>query len=381
MGQLFSEPPALNEVEVSIFGPGYGEAVAVHLGNGKWLLVDSCIDPESGLPAALRYLMQLGVDVAQDVKVIVATHWHDDHLRGMAGLFNACQSAQLVISSVLHSTEFRKLIALYGERSMDRSVGVDEFVRIIELLRSRQSKRGRGAGVRLASADKLLWRDEIVAHQGTNSINVYALSPSDAAVLLAQLALADQSPQEKGTKRRLVAPSPNHASVALWIEIGDIRLLLGADLERTGEPSTGWAAVVTESKSVTERASVFKVPHHGSQNGHHDDVWTKLLLPAPFALLTPFRHGRHLLPKPTDIHRIASLTPNAYVTAPVRARPDHWRRRVVRDFVQAATKSIEPVYAGWGQVQLRRVIEDAGAAWRLQLFGDACGLQASDSSE
>lgn len=43
----YGAPPAADEIEFSLFGPGYGEAVAVHLGDGTWLLIDSCIDPDS----------------------------------------------------------------------------------------------------------------------------------------------------------------------------------------------------------------------------------------------------------------------------------------------------------------------------------------------
>jgi len=46
--------PAADEIEVTLFGPGYGEAIAVHLGEGAWLLVDSCIDPESKAPPQER---------------------------------------------------------------------------------------------------------------------------------------------------------------------------------------------------------------------------------------------------------------------------------------------------------------------------------------
>lgn len=375
--QWFSEPPTLNEVEISIFGPGYGESIAVHLGNGKWLLVDSCIDPGSGLPAALAYLLRLGVDVAHQVKLIVATHWHDDHIRGLSGVFNACQSADLAISSVLHSNEFRKLVALYSGQQLNHTSGADEFVRIFEILQSRRKSQDAGPKIHLAAADKLLWRDKIVDSQQTSSVAVYALSPSDTAVLLAQLALTNQAPQSQMTKRRLIAPSPNHASVALWIEIADVCLLLGADLEHTNDPATGWSAVVTDSRAINDKASMFKVPHHGSQNGHHNLVWTQLLAPTPFAIVTPFRHGRHLLPRTADIERISSLTPNAFLTAPVKAKPVRWSRRIVRDFVEQATKSIEPIYTGWGQVQLRRAIDDNSGNWHVRLFGDAYRIEGS----
>src|SRR5260370_27238866 len=67
------------ELEVSLFGPGVGECVVVHLGLGEWLVVDSCVDPVSRKPVALNYLSELHVDVGKAVKQVVAKHWHDDH--------------------------------------------------------------------------------------------------------------------------------------------------------------------------------------------------------------------------------------------------------------------------------------------------------------
>lgn len=78
----YGKPPAADEVEVTLFGPGFGEAIAVHLGEGSWMLVDSCIDPDSKGPASLTYLDRLNVNPA-NVKAIIASHWHDDHVRGI----------------------------------------------------------------------------------------------------------------------------------------------------------------------------------------------------------------------------------------------------------------------------------------------------------
>lgn len=38
-------PPVADELEVSVFGPGVGESVVVHLGHGDWMVVDSCLNP------------------------------------------------------------------------------------------------------------------------------------------------------------------------------------------------------------------------------------------------------------------------------------------------------------------------------------------------
>jgi len=49
-------------LEVSLFGPGYGECVVVHLGFGDWVVVDSCIEPDSRDPIALAYFSAIGTD-------------------------------------------------------------------------------------------------------------------------------------------------------------------------------------------------------------------------------------------------------------------------------------------------------------------------------
>jgi hypothetical protein len=61
--------PAKGELEITLFGPGYGESIALHVGAGAWVLVDSCIDG-AGEPKALQYLTDLGVDPARDVRLI-----------------------------------------------------------------------------------------------------------------------------------------------------------------------------------------------------------------------------------------------------------------------------------------------------------------------
>lgn len=61
-------PPERDEIEVSVFGPGYGESILLHIGNNNWLIVDSCLDFPSRESAPLRYLRQIGIDPASSVK-------------------------------------------------------------------------------------------------------------------------------------------------------------------------------------------------------------------------------------------------------------------------------------------------------------------------
>lgn len=73
-------------MEVSLFGPGYGECVVLHLGHGEWVIIDSCISAAASDPAPIHYLASIGVDPDLEVGLVVATHWHDDHIRGMERL-------------------------------------------------------------------------------------------------------------------------------------------------------------------------------------------------------------------------------------------------------------------------------------------------------
>lgn len=83
------DKPNENEIEVSVFGPGYGECIVIHLGKNEWLIVDSCLNPQTKNIATIEYFASIGVSL-DAVKAIVATHWHDDHIRGLSKLLNNC---------------------------------------------------------------------------------------------------------------------------------------------------------------------------------------------------------------------------------------------------------------------------------------------------
>jgi beta-lactamase superfamily II metal-dependent hydrolase len=364
-------PPASDELEVSLFGPGYGEAIVLHIGAGKWILVDSCIEPNSKRPAPLKYLYDLDVNVESAVKLVVATHWHDDHVRGISAIFDKCESADITISSALKVDEFLNLAMLYRKRTVRRNSGLEEFIRVFQLLETRKQHEVRFNPPKFALADKSLYRDQIQTISTTAEAKVFALSPSDASVLQAQLAFAELWPQEKDRKKRIASPTSNHTSVVLWVDVGGHKILLGADLERTADPKTGWSVILSDSTVIFGKAGVFKIPHHGSENAHYERVWSELVSEKPFAIVSPFRKGKRWLPSPSDAERITRLTPHAYTTAPARQRQQQWRNRVVNDFVKEMTKNIQNVLYGWGHIRLRQKIDEPNQGWRVELFGDA----------
>ena len=273
-------PPKQSELELSIFGPGYGEALLLHIGAGKWLLVDSCFDPISKQPASLKYLRDLNIDVKQAVELIVVTHWHDDHVRGISKIFEQCESAQFVISNALRDEEF---LTLASAPSALRSSGLKEFHEVLQLLELRKLSGVRLNSPKLASIDRLLYRDRIEGVSNPFEVKIFALSPSDESILQARLAFTQLFTKEKQIRGRFPSLTPNHTSVVLWVEIGQHKILLGADLENTSNPKTGWTVILDESAVVSGKAGLYKVPHHGSENAHHNRVWSNLLSETPHA--------------------------------------------------------------------------------------------------
>lgn len=352
-----SNPPADGELEFTLFGPGYGESIALHIGDGSWVLVDSCVNP-AGEPRALQYLNELGVDPARSVRLVVATHWHDDHIRGMARLVTACSNAVFCCASVLCQQEFLAVVGSFGPgRVPGASSGVRELYEVFIRLKA------------TAAIPIFALANSRVFVQG--ACEIWALSPNSAEFLNFLQQVGRLLPEQGETRRRIPSLTPNRVSVVLWIKIGDIAVLLGSDMEKPG-----WVDILHNPARPTRRASGFKIPHHGSANAHEPGVWQDMLEPDPWAVLTPFRRGRQNLPRRSDVQRILSSTSKAYsttqggrLTGPPVPR-DHMVARTIRE----SGIKLRSVSMSSDAVRLRRP-SGSQVPWRVELFGSACELQ------
>lgn len=347
------DPPRPDEIEVALIGPGYGESVLVHLGDGDWMTVDSCSGPD-GTPVALQYLDGLGVNPADAVKMIVATHWHDDHIRGMARLVDVCTSARFCCAGALGSKEFLSTAGgLAGRDFSEVGYGVREIHSVFSCLGIRSSPP--------------IWAAPVRRVFRNGSSEVWSLSPGDDLFESFVRSVERWVAPEGKTTKRNPSPSPNQLSVALWVRCGDAIALLGGDLERTG-----WTAVLHDGTKPTGKASVFKVPHHGSGDADVPEVWEEMLDPEPFAVLTPWRRGGRFLPTSQDVERITSRTPNAYASAEPGSSPPK-RPATVSKTVRSTGTKLTGVIGSLGIVQLRRSLA-TGSPWTVKLFDPACPL-------
>ncbi len=373
--EAWRSPPGEAIAEISVFGPGKGESIVVHLGYGHWMVVDSCVDRDTGRPVALDYLAALGVDVAHQVAVVAASHWHDDHIEGLAEVVAAGEHSIFFFSVALQSHSFLTLVKAAGERSMMEKPGAAEFAKIIRVLEDRVRSRGRFFAPQPALAHTLLWRPATVeAHNWPPTSRVEALSPSQRSIEVGLQEIAQLLPTEYTIKRRLTNVTPNHTSVVALSVIGQAIALLGGDLQETGSPVHGWSEILASGRRPPEKAGVIKLAHHGADNSDHPDIWTELVTAEAVAALAPFNPGRTPRPSPSDVDRICANAEAAYSSTD---RPDVARKR--RDshterILRGRRHSIRSAVGEMGQVRLRRAFNDDGAAWVSELFGAATRL-------
>lgn len=359
--------PETDEIEVTIFGPGYGECIVIHIGSGKWAIIDSCLD-DALEPASLTYLQSLGVSVETDVISVSASHWHDDHVKGLAKTIDSCQAATLSFGSALQSKEFVAFLCAHEKQPVQKlDRGGTELLKCLEMLR----KSGRSIRPLLENTVIFDFDQETLAHR--LRVEMRALSPSGKQFQDFIQRIGDFSVISKGRpKGRISEPSRNHLSVAMLLTIGNQGVLFGADLEQLADPQKGWEAVVNSRRGRRPLSHVFKIPHHGSHNGHNTEVWKEMVDKEPLSVVTPWRKGGHSLPQATDVERLKSYAKECYITSTKLEPPKERHNRDTIKLIRATGLNLSTsIYSG-GRVTIRWTagcmspnIELAGGAMAL----------------
>jgi hypothetical protein len=332
-------------------------------------VLDSCLDSAKQV-APLAYLTDLGIDVATAVRVVVATHWHDDHARGLAKVVAACRSAEFICASALTKPEFLRMVTRYEERNqLAGTSGVSEISHVLHHMAA------SGRRPRYALADRPVYRFGHAEGLASEACIMTTLSPADKQLELFWSEIAALMPDVQQTKRRAVPRGPNHVAVAVWLAVGgEISVLLGSDLEETPDQTTGWSVIVDSELRPPGFAAVFKIPHHGSETGQSAEVWRHLVATNAYALLTPFMRGRVQLPTDAGVRYILDHTERAFSTSHLRARSVTRRTPVVERAIRETVGRFRSAESRFGQVRLRRKYV-SGSSWSVELFGSACALE------
>lgn len=349
--------PGADEIEVLVIGPGYGESIVVHLGEGDWIIVDSCTDTQN-VPVAKSYLDFIGVRPHQ-VKHIIVSHWHDDHTRGISALAEYYSSARIGVSSILNSDEGKRFAAAFSGKAAHLTRGTAELFTIF-----------RDQKARIVP----LLHNVIVEHRGSKLVR--ALSPTPECFFEARARIQAAIPDRAHPPPLNEAPkfTPNNEAVALHIDLGSFAILLGSDLESNNH---GWKTVVVNPACDTlKKADFYKVAHHGSKTAECAEIWSVLLSPAPISMLTPYINGGSRLPGTADRQRILGQSLSFHISSHASSRPV-MDKKISRRLESLGTSPI-PLNPGLGAIRARKKIDsDEGAAgWAVTYFGAAGRLHS-----
>lgn len=293
---FFQTPPKTDEIEITVFGKGFGECIVLSCGHNEFIVIDSFVNDDTKNAIAIDYMAWIGLPVSS-IKRVVLTHWHQDHIAGISQILNqADKDVKLVLSPIIKKEKFNEYMAL-GFKGNNPSTR--EFKNVYDFL-----LKNRGENLVLAGEHTRAYSNERL-----DNAEVFTLSPRDADVFnyLQSIIMPPEN-----LKTSYSFPEDNLLSIVMLMKYGDDGFLFGSDMETKSNTNMGWKAIAKNYEHSRTRPSVFKVPHHGSENGHCDDVWNEILKEFPISILTVYNKG-HKLPKDEDVERIKNLSSNLYV--------------------------------------------------------------------
>ena len=365
-GSDYAVPPAMDELEVTIIGPGYGEAICVHVGDGRWILIDSCKAPKSTTACSVQYLSDIGVDL-KNVFAIVASHWDDDHIRGLAETVASCPNARFVASLAFKGDEFHAYAAAFDSPLTSRArSGVKEIRATFKAL-AVANRKPLGA-----SPNRQVFGPADLSLTHGKPFEMWTLSPSDEEYTNFLAWVAEQMPDIQETRRVSVAKKRNDLSTVVLLKVGNATILLGGDLEEHGQPGIGWTAILTGPGRPTAKASLYKVAHHGALSGDHPQIWADLLHSEPVAIVAPWKLGGRSLPSVSDVGRILGHTSDAHATISLSGRAPKKRDATVEKQIRQTARSFVAAPQSPGMLRLRRNV--SGSSWQTEYFGGAVHL-------
>ena len=364
--------PDSDELEITTIGVGgfEGESIVVHLGNGKWCIVDSC-KSQDGTVLPLFYLQTLEVP-STDIVRVICTHWHSDHIGGLSEIIKTNPSADFFYPIVGQKNNLLQYL-VKGDKAQGRSSVWNEFLACL--------KTADKAHTNWAMSNTMIYDD--------HGVVMVALSPSEKMLSDMEHILLnfDANHGDVGKINENMI-KPNMSCSALLLYSQDCCVLLGADLEanRNKKKSItscvgtcgvkwerGWCNVIKKSVPFqTRKASFFKLPHHSSKTGYCPEIWANRVEGQPVSVSTIFINNAGIkLPKKNMLNIYHQNSSAMYLTSSGPKKKDrnagHGKSKLDENKSEQL-KSIAVMKEEKGIVCSRK---KPGHPWNTQLLGTA----------
>jgi beta-lactamase superfamily II metal-dependent hydrolase len=296
--------PLAGELTLYLLGPGVGESVVAVMPDRRVVVVDVCED--RGVNLTLDLLDEIDAD---QIDLLVVSHPDLDHVGGLARVLGERPPHEVWRYPLEASA--RDFVLTWARRS-----GRTELVNAIQAI-AKFGRNGSGDMFSVALGDQL-W-----PHSGSPGYRVHALAPTELDKERAIRAFNTRLRKSRSeldawldkvaSGSRPLGDAPNVISLAIAIEMGDRRVVLGGDvLAGTTSDKSGWKGVLRlltkhERAHLLTTTAAVKVAHHGSRGAYEESVWALHSAGGPtLALIAPFSSSG--LP---DEVTLAALRPHA----------------------------------------------------------------------
>lgn len=405
-------PSGPNEAEVTLIGgtSGYGESVVVRYGENEWAIIDSCIDSLSQKCLPIAYLEDIGVDVGTQVKYVICTHWHDDHIKGLHKVLEAC-SSETTFCVAIASEKLSFLYEIQRSNLYEPDKGVRK-----ELILAMDIVKEKGIRVKRLIQDLPVFR--------TASCGCIALSPSQKEVdsFYNELAYATSEQGQVLTQKEILKtipvaeieaadditnvvftsleetfdvdsaeitevdlqelgrikedakfskPNINDRSVALLFTICGHHAVLGADLEVSSDRESGWQSVNDCMSMEGVAAGIFKIPHHGSSTGYYELFLRNHIKPTATGKVSTWLKGKKVLPEKAILKNYREYLDGLFITTDPSYLTGKFSSPEYKKVMEETTESIVDIKNQFGIIQSRLDLTSGSDDWTTKLYGSA----------
>lgn len=349
-----------------------GESIVVHIGNGNWIVIDSC-KTQQGLNLPLYYLDKIKVPKENVVRV-ACTHLHSDHINGLSEVLDNSPNARFCFSLIGDEKSMIYILAQYKlDKSLPNGGTFGEFMRCIDVVKKKKLQRTP------------IGFDQPIYTDGTNQVQ--GISPS---IQVCELYLA------KLLKYNIGEPIPskmlktNFCSVASIIMAGNVKAILGADLEASRPNNAdinsclktcqrkskhGWCNAIKQSQYFPlSKYSYIKIPHHSSDTGFCPLIWNSYMDDYSVATSTVFSQGSNNLPEQKMVQAYTKCASEYYLTSiPPVSKKDKTGRGVIDEKKGTAYDDMTAVQEKIGIITSRRTI--GTDRWKTEFYESAIKIK------